>query len=90
MFSRKSRKASLAKQSRKASLFQARQSYQARQSRQTRRASPIQAIQETIPYKQPIERVPPYTYNKMLQYSGIDYPVTFEVQIIWSYLTIDV
>jgi hypothetical protein len=22
----------------------------------------------------PIERVPPYMYNKMLQYSGIDYP----------------
>ena len=77
MPSRKSRQSSQARQSRKASLYQARQSTQARQSRQarqTRRASPIQAIQETIPYKQPIERVPPYMYNKMLQYSGIEYP----------------
>ena len=75
MPSRKSRKASQPKQSRKASLFQARQSTQARQSRQsrqTRRASPV--IQETPIQKQPIERTPPYMYNKMLEYSGIHYP----------------
>ncbi len=79
MFSRKSRKASHAKQSRKASQFQARQSTQARQSRQSRRAmpaSPIQAIPESPIQepRQPIERVPPYMYNKMLQYQGIEYP----------------
>ena len=75
MPSRKSRQSSQASQSRKASLFQARQSTQARQSRQsrqTRRASPV--IQETPIQKQPIERTPPYMYNKMLEYSGIHYP----------------
>ena len=58
-------------QSRKASQFQARQSSQARQSRQTRRVSPLRPLRPTVNH---IHKTPSYMYNRILQYSGIDYP----------------
>ena len=57
------------KQSRQASQFQSRQSSQARQASQSRPFIPSRQASEI-----PIERTPNYMYNRMLQYSGIDYP----------------